>query len=304
MVVPLLKRGETPPPLHRQGVGLRAVGAEEAVPQAVEAVRGKGRGHELVGALVKQLVVDDAVLAAASGAVQGHLEILVVNGDLVVGELGVGVHAQPPLPPGRVFQRQIPQLHVLPPGDEQGLGGADPVAGALVHRVAQPVAAAVVLQRPSAGLPGHRPVLPRLIIPDVDIVARAVHGHAVGAEAGDAVVLRALVKEVAPGGMVDHRGHVLHAQVIGPGHGHVHPVNDVLPLFLVKVSIFHGIPPPASQEFHKDISLLYPARGGTPGHSMRSFAADCQSAGIGRAQRPPVPQKQATRAGAAGTELR
>ena len=117
MAAPLLKGGEAFAPLHRQGVGLRAVGAQEAVPEAVEAVRLKGGGHELAGVLIEQLVVDDAVGAAAPGAVEGHLEVLVVDGDLVVGELGVGVHTQRMGTARGVFQGQIPQLHVLPPGD-------------------------------------------------------------------------------------------------------------------------------------------------------------------------------------------
>ena len=86
------------------------------------------------------------------------------------------------------------------------------------------MAAAVVLQIPAAGLPGHRPVLPRVVVPDIDIVPRPVHRHPVGAEPGDAVVLRALVEEIAPGGLVDHRAQLLHPQVVGPGDRHVHAV--------------------------------------------------------------------------------
>jgi len=115
VVVPLLEGGEAFPPLHCQGVGLGAVGADKAVPEAVEAVGLEGGGHELVGPLVEQLVVNDAVLVPASGAVQGHLEVLVVDGDLVEGELGVGVDAQRAGAARCVLQGQIPQLHVLPP---------------------------------------------------------------------------------------------------------------------------------------------------------------------------------------------
>ena len=117
VVAPLLAGGEALSPLHRQGIGLCAVRAQEAVPEAVKAVRLKGGGHKLVGALVKQLVVNDAVLVPAPGAVQGHLEVLVVDGDLVIGKFGIGIDAQPPLPARGIAQRQIPQLHVLPPGD-------------------------------------------------------------------------------------------------------------------------------------------------------------------------------------------
>ena len=217
-----------------QGVG---AGTHRLVSQGV---RLKGGGHELAGVLIEQLVVDDAVCAAAPGAVEGHLEVLVVDGDLVVGELGIGVHTQRMGTARGVFQGQIPQLHALPPGDKQGLGGADAAPDALVDGIAQPVAAAVVLQRPAAGLPGHRPVLPRLVVPEVEVVPRAVHGHPVGAEPGDPVVLRALVEQIAPGGVVDHGAKLLHPQVVGPGHGHVHPVDDIFPPLHVKMSILHG----------------------------------------------------------------
>ena len=108
VVVSFLEGGETRPPLHRQRVGLGAVGAQKTVPQAVEAVRDKGGGHELVGVLIKQLIVDDSVLTAAPGAVEGHLEILVVNGNLMVGKFGVGVYAQGAGAVRSVFQSQVP----------------------------------------------------------------------------------------------------------------------------------------------------------------------------------------------------
>ena len=263
VVVPLLKGARTRPPLHRQGIGLCAVRAQEAVPEAVKAVRVKGRGHKLVGSLIKQLVVDDAVLIPAPGTVQRHLEVLVVDGNLVVGELGIGIDAQPPRPAGGIVQRQIPQLHILPPGDEQRLGSVNPAPRALVYRVAQPVAAAVMPQLPAAGLPGHGPVLPRVVVPEIDIVSRPVHGHAVGAEPGDPMVLRALIEEIPPGGVVDHSGHILHPQVIGPGHRHIHPVYDILPLFPIKVPIVHGSPLLICM-FRQCFMLIIPAMGEFP----------------------------------------
>ena len=78
-----------------------------------------------MGALVEQLIVDDAVRILAARAVQGHLEVLIVDGNLLIGELGIGPHAEVPLPAGLVLQIQVPKLHILPAGDEQGLGRAD-----------------------------------------------------------------------------------------------------------------------------------------------------------------------------------
>ena len=197
-----------------------------------------------MGPLVEELIVDDAVLIAAPDAVEGHLEILVVDGDLVVGELRVGADAEAPGPPALVDQGQIPQLRPLPPGDKQRLGRPYAPAAALVYRVAQPVAAPVIPQIPPAGLPGDAPVFPRLVVPEIEVVPRPVHGDPVGPEAGDPVVLGAPAEEVAPGGVVDHGAQLLHPQIVGPGDGHVHPVDDIFPLLLVKVSILHGSCPP------------------------------------------------------------
>ena len=159
-------------------------------------------------------------------------------------------------------------------------GGRAPAAGALVHRVAQAVAAAVVRQISAAGLPGDGPELPCVLVPQVDIVARPVHGHPVGPEAGDPVVLRALVEEVSPGGVVDHGGHVLRPQVVGPGNGHVNPVDDILPPGLVKMSVLHRRASPVCFPRSGGVlllwmSIVYTLRRRITERAMRSFAADC-----------------------------
>ncbi len=227
MVVPLLQRAETSPSLHRQRVGLGAVWPEETVPQAVKAVGPERCRHELVRSLMEQLIVDDPILATASGAIQRHLEILVVNGDLMVRELGVRKYAQRAGLRRLILQRQIPQFHRFPSGYKQGLGGGDPMADALVHGVAQPMTASVVPQIPAAGLHQYSPVSSSQ---KVNIVPRAIHGYAIRPKPGDTVVLWALVKQVAPGSMVDYGGQILYAEIIGPGYRHIHPVNDILPL--------------------------------------------------------------------------
>ena len=65
------------------------------------------------------------------------------------------------------------------------------------------------------GLPGDAEVVRRLIVPDVDVIARPVHGNAVPVKAADAVVLRTLVKGVASRRVVDDCGVILHPQKIG-----------------------------------------------------------------------------------------
>ncbi len=238
-----LEELQNPLPAHfRVGVG-DGHGVLRGVPIAQAGASphlDEGGGHKLMGVLIEQLIVDDAVLIMTARAIERHLKILIVNGNLVVRKFRVGVHAEGAGPVPGVLQRQVPQLHILPPEDEQGLGGADAVSGTLIHRVAQPVAAAVILRRSAAGLPGDGPIFPRLVVAQVDVVPGPLHGNAVGPEADDPVVFRAFVKEVAPGGVVGHGAQVLHPQVVGPGDGHVDAVDHILSLFLVKVSTFHG----------------------------------------------------------------
>lgn len=188
------QRSQNMSPAPPPGGGLGAVGPGKAVPQAVKAVRPEGRCHKLAGMFMEQLVVNDAVRIAVPGTVNGHLEILVVNGDLVIGKFGIGPDAEEMGPARGVFRFQAPQFHRLPLGDKQGLGRLDPPAAACIDGVTQPVAAPVALQIPVAGLPGNRPVFPGLVVPEVKVVPGPVHGHAVGPEAGDPVVLWAFIK--------------------------------------------------------------------------------------------------------------
>ena len=152
---------------------------------------------------------DDPVLVAASCAVQAHLEILVVHGDLMEAEFQIGEHGQVAHPVGIVAQGNPPDLHRVIHGHKQGLLGVDAGVIAVVLAVAQTVAAGVVLLGLAHGLPGHRPVVAALIIPQVNIVAGAVHGDAVGAEAGDPMVFRGFIQQIAPGGVVEHTVHIL-----------------------------------------------------------------------------------------------
>ncbi len=137
------------------------------------------------------------------------------------------------------MEREIPQFHRLAAGDEEGLGRLDAAAAALVHRVAQPVAAAVGIHRAAAGLPGDRPVLAGVLVPQVNIMAGPVHRHPVGAKAGDAVMLRALVKEIPARRVVDHPAQLLYPEVVGPGNRQIHPVDDILAVLLVKMAVLH-----------------------------------------------------------------
>ncbi len=96
-----------------------------------------------------------------------------------------------------------------------------------------------LIQRLAHRLPRYRPVIRTVIVPQIHIEARSVHGHRVAPETADPVVLRRLVEKIAARRVVHHRRHILHAEIIRPRAGQIHPVDDILPVFVVKMSVFH-----------------------------------------------------------------
>ena len=39
--------------------------------------------------------------------------------------------------------------------------------------------------------------------------------------------------------MVEHAVHVLRADIVGPGYGHIHPIDHILPVLIVKMAVLH-----------------------------------------------------------------
>ena len=225
--------------LHGPGIPLGAVIPQEGIPAAVEAVRGEVSGEELEAVLfIIEVLFDNAVFIPAAGGIEAHLEILVVHGDLVEAEFQIGKYGQIPLFSGIVAQPHVPNLHRVVNGRKQGLLGIDAGVVAKILAVAQAVAAGIVLLGLAHGLPGHGPEIPGIVVPEVDIVAGAVHG-AIGPEAGNAVVLRGLVEHIARRSVVEDTVEILQANVVGPGCGDIHPVDDILPAGVVKIAITH-----------------------------------------------------------------
>ncbi len=246
-VVPaLLIRAGAHARFHRQRVALGAVGADEAVAQTVKAVGAEICREELIaGFLIIQIVLDHAVFIAAAGGIQAHLEVAVVHIDVVETEFQIGKNGQLPRPSGIVAQRDIPDLHRVVHGHEQRLPGVDAAVVAPVFAVAQSMAAGIMLLGLSHRLPRNRPVIAGLIVPQIDIVARPVHGNTVGAKARDAVVFRRFIKQIPARRVVEHAVHIPKTDVIRPRDRHIHPVDHILAVGIVKVSIAHGHTPPS-----------------------------------------------------------
>ena len=181
-----------------------------------------------------------------AGGIQAHLEILVVHVDMVEGKFHITEHAHPPEPVRRIADAHVKHFNrvaaVLLPGDEQRLPGGKPLIVAGKGGIAQPVAALIArpVQRKSRGLPAQRPGFAAFVIPQVDIVSGKIKGHAVGPEAGDAVILGRIQPAVAPGVMGDDCSHALGSQIVGHGEGSVGPVDDIFPGRIVKIAVSHG----------------------------------------------------------------
>ena len=95
---------------HSLGVPLRAVVAQESVPAAVEAVRGKVRGKELEAVLlIIEVLLNDTVGVPAAGGIEAHLEVLVVHGHLMEAEFQIGKYGEVPFFAGIVAQAHVPE---------------------------------------------------------------------------------------------------------------------------------------------------------------------------------------------------
>jgi hypothetical protein len=166
---------------------------------------------------------------------------------MVKGEFQIPEDTQVPHPAGFVGKPDIPKFHRIIRGDKEGLFPPKAAIDALVLAVGKAVPADVLgrlgiggIRSLSHGLPGQGPVIPGIVIPDINIMTGPVHGHPIGPEPGNPVVFRGLIKKVAPGGMVKDPAHIPDANIISPGNWYVDSVYDILPVFIVKVSVLHG----------------------------------------------------------------
>ena len=246
VVAALFKTACRLPRFHNKGIALRAVRTEEAVPEAVKTVRHKIRGKELIAVLfIIKVVLDHPVLIPAARRIQAHLKVPVVHIHMMEAELQIRKDRQFPLPPAVVSQLQVPDLHRVVHGDKKRLARVDAAVVAAVVHVAQAVPAGEMLLRLAHRLPGDAPVISALLIPQIKIVAGAVHRHAVRPEAGDPVVFRAFIDQISPRRVVKNAHHVSRSDIVGPGYGQIHPVDHIFSPCIVKMAVLHCAVPPA-----------------------------------------------------------
>ena len=99
--------------------------------------------------------------------------------------------------------------------------------------------ALVSIQRLAHRLPGSRPVIVGVIVPQIDITAGQCH-HRVEAEPADSAVCAGLDKAVAGSVVGNHCTVFRRTQVVYPGCRSIRMINDVFFVFQVKITVLHG----------------------------------------------------------------
>ncbi len=219
-----------------------AVGSQEGIALGVEPgqrLRTCEPGEVVAAFAVLGLVVDDVVFDL-------HLADRVVA--LEVGGIVQGV---PEVPFDRAEERQprgciafvgdagAPNLQRLAQRHEVRRLGADAVAARADDRVAQPVAALVVLDEPADRLPAGTPVVAGEVVTQVQVAAADIEGRVVVAVARQAAQAGIAIERVTAGGVGDEAQVVLGPQVVDPGQRRIRSRDDVLAPFVIEPSVSH-----------------------------------------------------------------
>ena len=217
-----------------------AVHTAKSIPGGVKAGDGGvGPEHRIVVAAlpVLGLVVDGTRLHLHLAGGEVALEVGAIVHSVPQAELHIAEHVQLPGTITAVGQGQAVQLTGIALGHEQLLRGADAVLFTLQNGVAQPVAAAVAVQRRLGGLPAGVP--DRAAILDVDVVAVHVQRRAVVAVAGQAAQSGVPVKAVAACRVGDQTKKVFTAKVVDPRQRGLWGGDDIFPACVIKMAESH-----------------------------------------------------------------
>jgi hypothetical protein len=158
------------------------VSPNEAVSQAVIGIRFEGRGQVVEGpGFVEEIIFDNAILETRATGVERHLQVLVVNLNVVEGKLDIGEDAQVAGFRSSVFQGNVPQFDIIFDRDEDQLAGLDApiIAGEFGIREAVTALVPGLIQILASWLPGNAPELTGVIIADVDVMAGPVKRDAI-----------------------------------------------------------------------------------------------------------------------------
>ena len=164
---------------------------------------------------------------------------------MVIRPLDIPVYTQPARPVGEVAHPHIPKLHRVAKRDKNRLFGGNAAVGALITAVRQAMPAGIFgfVERLAHRLPGHRPVIPGVVVPQIDIVPGPVQRHTVRSEPRHPVILRRTVKRIAARRLVENGAVVVYADIICPGNRCIHPLHHIFPPLIVKSAILHASAP-------------------------------------------------------------
>lgn len=89
-------------------------------------------------------------------------------------------------------------------------------------------------------MPGDGMIILLLIISDVYIESRPVHGYPIPSETADPVILGSLVEQITSRRVIDDRCHILDTQIVCPGTGQSHVVDDVFAFFIIEIAVLQN----------------------------------------------------------------
>ena len=146
--------------------------------------------------LVEEIVLDNAVGEVRPARIERHLQILIVDFDMMEGEFDVAKNAQPSWLMVIVLYLDVPQLYIVFEGDEQRLLGFDPLVITQEFGIRKAVAALVIRlgEILPDRLPGNRPKFAGVVVPQIDIMTGPVERYSVLTEASDPMMFGVFVK--------------------------------------------------------------------------------------------------------------
>ncbi len=220
------------------------VGSEERVALRIEAgqrLRAGEVGEVVAPLAVLRLVVNDAILDLDLAYRVVALEVGVVLQSFPKTELDRAEERHLRRRGALVRDAHPPDLEVLAERHEVARLGPDPVQPRPDDRIAQAVAAAVVLEIALGRLPARAPEVARVVVSKVDVPAAQVERRVVVAVSGQTPKARVAVERVAAGRVRDDPEVAFAAQVVYPGQRRVRSRYDVLALVIVEVAVAHPI---------------------------------------------------------------
>ncbi len=161
----------------------------------------------------------------------------------VIGKFRVSGQSKIPRFPGMIADGERPYFVGLSEGNIIKRFGGNPVIFSCHFGISYAVAAFALIEFQifPNGLPGSRPVVSGIVIPNIYIASRLVEMIEYIAQYPS--ICAGLGKTIAAGIVGNDRPVFRRTKVIYPGSRSVWPFNYIFPIFIIKISIFHIVIP-------------------------------------------------------------